>query len=291
MRAYLFPCFLERLDVIQSMLKDISGRRIFAVALWVRLSCVIPSKVLNIANCGNLTECHFCVSWFAFLQTFRRKLRTNRLVKTLVDLGPGSLKTKDTLMTDPHDYLSFSESRSAGIALAAFIHGCQHGRDFISHKHYRFKFTFRGFCFRFIHRLLFHRLLVARRAISVIFVTRRCLLLGLTRISLKMNPTDLFNSFFPSTAYISAFESASRNRITWAQSFRTSLPKIAMGVPRGWLEPPSVSFLCNRCLCWALLQRLRRESLVVSDVFEYEDEFRLIISNSGGCHHKSSTCL
>ncbi len=92
-----------------------SGRKGRTVALE-SVCHVIPSKVLNIM----VWQSHPSAI-FAYLdlhvpkQNFVANCQTDRLRKTLV-VGPGSLKSKEYLMTD----LSWlSESRSPGIALAA----------------------------------------------------------------------------------------------------------------------------------------------------------------------------
>ncbi len=107
-----FPCFLERLDVIQSMLKDT------AVALWVRLSCntLLKFSISPIVS----TKVPFCVSWFAFpSRIFVVNCERIGEERHWTLTGPGSLKSKRYLMTD----LSWlSRSRSPGAP--AFIHGC-----------------------------------------------------------------------------------------------------------------------------------------------------------------------
>ncbi len=99
-----------------------------------------------------------------------------------------------------------------------------------------------------------------------------------------MNPTDL-NSSFPFTAYILAFE-CELQQVTFERCclFRTSLPKTTRGRSR-LIVSPSCSFTCNR-LRSSSSNVLGVKVLSFPTFSSTKMNFRLIISNPGGYHHK-----
>ncbi len=206
--------------------KDIRDEE-FSWLLCESVCHVIPLKLPNIANCGNLTECHFCVSYRSPKQNF---LSTNCVNESIEERRwliavLSAAKLKDTTT----DLSWLSESMFRNCACGCFYPWLL-TRQRLHQSHYRFKTTFRGLLVRFIHRLPFHRFLLVARYYAISVSVTRKMSSGLTRILWRW--IRLTNSFRPSvySAHFKGFESDAKDfSISWVVVFfRTSLPKIAM---------------------------------------------------------------
>ncbi len=144
--------FSERPMLFSPYLK-IFGRRICG-CFGESVCHVIPLKFPH-RHCGNLTECHFCVSWFALLSRIPSSWWTNHS-RDVTD-GPPKIQK----IPNDRPFMTIWGHCSARPRFAAYPWLLNTAETPISHKHHRFKTTFRGF-YRFICLLFIGFFVVAR---------------------------------------------------------------------------------------------------------------------------------